>query len=212
MTNSSLSSLSEPSEPPQPDPSPRPPKSTQVFGIVNPPEPYMLLPPTPVDLDDHDLALNLNSVCQRILSCKEAMWEELRRRLLLRRKGGQNLMQGLGWDDEADNDGDSSDSGLGHGDAVGPGEGRELERARERFDELTVRFERELRYRTALADALQTTLGWSKPAPSPMSRYECAREAELEETMAASALAEAEQALQCSRSFKCFVGFKEGKR
>jgi hypothetical protein len=176
-----------------------------------------------VDANDGNLALQLNTMYQRILACKEAMWEELRRRVLLRRSGGQDLLQGLAWDETKETDGDSSDSGHGHGNMTGNGygerpprtEAQELERARERFEELVLRFEEDLRHRAALTDAVETALGWSKPPPPPKSKYERAREAELARAIAEAEREEAEQGPplpQLSRSLKYFVGFKDGKR
>jgi len=172
------------------------------------------LPPVPAELNDRSLALHLNTAYQRILACKEAMWDELVRRVLTRRRGGPDLLHGLGWDDELDDDdADSSDSGHGGG-HLRWSEARELERAHARFEELLARFERDMRYRTALADALEAAMGWVKPAAEPLGKHERARQAELERAIAEAARAEPKdvERAQCSRSFKGFVGFKEGKR
>lgn len=157
------------------------------------------------------------------------MWDELRRRVLLRRSGGQDLLQALGWDETEDKEGENDSSDLAHGDGVGLGiglgtvhgdvpartEAQELEKAREKFEELLLRFEEDLRHRTALTDVVETTLGWPKPPPPPKSKFERAREAELERAIAEAEREEAEQGPQppqYSRSFKYFMGFKEGSK
>ena len=177
-----------------------------------------LLPPILVNVSDRSLALQLHSAYQRILGCKEAMWEELKKRILLRRAGGQDLLQELDWDEEEEGEAEESDSGHGHGNGGGQedsppvsSEARELERARTRFEEMLGRFEQDLRYRTALTDVVETTLGWPKPPPPSKSKHERAREVELEKAIAEAAKTE-EEGHQVSRSFKYFVGFKEGKR
>ena len=132
------------------------------------------------------------------------MWDELVRRIRTRRAGGPDALHGLGWDDDA------SDSERER-DGVAPGEARELGGAQARFGALVAQFERDMRYRTALGDALQAGLGWRRPAAERLGKHERAREAALERAVAEAARAEPEGAEQavCSRSLKAFVGFKE---
>ncbi|KAF8513457.1 hypothetical protein JB92DRAFT_2790134 [Gautieria morchelliformis] len=221
-TNSDLSRLSVPVPPPLPAAARRqfvPAQGPIGFDKAADSTSVPVKPGVSVNVSDRSLSLQLTAVSRRILACKEAMWEELRRRLLLRRAGGRDSLHGLGWDDETDANGNSGEAGRGHAqgrgrrDGAGWCEAKELERARVLFDELTARFERDMRYRSALPDALETTLRWSRPAPSPMSKHERAQEAEVERAIAdAARAAEEEEAPQCLRSFRAFVGYKQEKR
>jgi hypothetical protein len=77
-----------------------------------------------------------------------------------------------------------------------------------------------MRYRTALADGIEMSLGWTRPVPSPLTKYERQREEELEKAVKEAARRETEAGAvgvmgmqpQFSRSFRGFLGFKEGKR
>ncbi|KIJ53421.1 hypothetical protein M422DRAFT_25792 [Sphaerobolus stellatus SS14] len=202
------------------------------------------LPSVHLQLNERILAVQLNTAYQRILACKEAMWGELQRRLRLRREGGPDLLAGLGWDDEDEgeiaaiapasrlSDIDFDGGGGGVLGLAGihhthlnrpfllhsfPLSSRDSERSRTRFEEFVSKFERDMRYRTALADMVEGGLGWQKPRPMPLSKSERLREAEVE--AAAIEASRAEMAAMCmsdqefySRRFKGFVGLKEGKR
>ncbi|KAF8573567.1 hypothetical protein K439DRAFT_1642896 [Ramaria rubella] len=232
-TNSSLSSLSSvpsPSRPPRPprpanpsittapatSPSPSASSPPRLLGVFKGtlPAHTKLLPPVPMPTPDR--SLQLTAVFQRILACKEAMWEELRRRLHQRCAGGPDLLQGLGWDEDDGSVGGDMNSGSsedGSGSTVWEGESA----ARARFEERLAQFERDMRYRTGLGDAVEGVLGWKRPARAPISGYERLREAELEraigEAMKRESLKDGgEGEVQVSRSCKGFVGFKEGRK
>lgn len=137
------------------------------------------------------------------MACKESMWKELQRRLALRRTGSIDLLSNLGWDEEADGIMDENHV---------PRETQE----RELFEDFMIRFERDMRYRTALADSIENTLGWQRPPPAPMSKYERQRAMELERAVIEAAKAEARMDnaghSQFSRSCKAFIGFKEVRK
>lgn len=115
----------------------------------------------------------------------------------------ENLLANLGWDEEAEGIIDESTIP------------REMQE-RALFDGFIMRFERDMRYRTALADSIENALGWQRPPPAPMSKYERQRAMELEDAVIEAAKAEARMDIsgytQFSRSCKTFIGFKEMKK
>lgn len=72
-----------------------------------------------------------------------------------------------------------------------------LIRARARFEEFLSRFERDMRLRTSLSEAVQQGLKWQKPRPlGPVNKYEKAREMEMEGVVADAIRAEVEARLR----------------
>ncbi|KAF8514325.1 S-adenosyl-L-methionine-dependent methyltransferase [Hysterangium stoloniferum] len=189
---------------------------TAVFGHFKPAfkpplltVPVSLRKPITTNLNERNLALHLNGTYQRIIGCKEAMWTELHRRLIQRRDGGKDLLHGLGWDDEGDEV--ASSKAVDNHRRLAFDE----HHARARFEEYLVHFERDMRYRTALADVMERDLELTRPIPAPLTKYERQREEELEMAIKLAARQEAEAEgrtgaqPQCSRSFRGFLGFKD---
>ncbi|TFK99684.1 hypothetical protein BDV98DRAFT_570686 [Pterulicium gracile] len=109
------------------------------------------------NLSERSLAMHLYYSFQSVLACEEAMWEELKDRILNKKEN----LKALGWDDD-----------------------EELEelQSRKKFERLLERYRTDMQSRVSLWVSL-TGMGWSLPPRDPLTRAELIEEERLRENM-----------------------------
>jgi hypothetical protein len=109
------------------------------------------------ELSERSLAMHLYHSYQYVLSCEEAMWEELKDRILNKREG----LKKYGWEDD-----------------------EELEElhSRKKFELLVERYRSDMQSRVSLWVSL-TGMGWVLPPRDPLTKAELIEEERLRQKM-----------------------------
>ncbi|KAG5728954.1 Menaquinone biosynthesis methyltransferase ubiE [Termitomyces sp. T112] len=133
-------------------------------------------------LSEWSLAMHLYRSYQSVLACQEAMWEELKDRIINRKEE----LTPFGWDDEE----------LG-----------EL-KSRKKFERLIERYKSDMQARMSLWCSL-TGIGWEFPARDSLSKAELFEEGRIRESLlkARRFVSDDERQVPC-RSLRVLVGYK----
>ncbi|KAG6897122.1 hypothetical protein C0992_003976 [Termitomyces sp. T32_za158] len=134
-------------------------------------------------LSERSLAMHLYRSYQSVLACQEAMWEELKDRIINRKEE----LTPYGWDDD-----------------------EELEelKNRNKFERLLERYKSDMQARIALWCSL-TGIGWDFPARESLSKAELMEEERIRESLleARRFVSDDERQVPC-RSLRVLVGHK----